>query len=338
MIARFVRHCPFCISRRNGSQQSPLSLGIFLPATPPTYSMVSSTSMSAEDSRQRAPSMITSSSSASSNASYPEEMMMMAAAAAQHQHQQDHQHQQSMSPFGAGATLDMSWQTSTPTSQQNYYAAEAAAAAAAVSVSNTSSIFGNHHQQHGNHSGYYPNNNNNNTRHQSPYMLSYPSTNSHNSLNAQESQQPMTMQPALSVYYAQEYGLKQNPAYSLIDTTNNMTFVPRSSSSSLSRSHNNLLYSPTNANANTSTITTCTTTTAAPIVSSHCVGSPSLSPSSSSTSATSSPVHSAYHETTSDSKFIQHQQACQLASSTSIPSTGAPANPLSLLSHHQSLF
>ncbi|KAI8047670.1 uncharacterized protein B0P05DRAFT_592545 [Gilbertella persicaria] len=37
LIARFVRHCPFCISRRNGSQYN--SLGIFLPVSPPTYAM-----------------------------------------------------------------------------------------------------------------------------------------------------------------------------------------------------------------------------------------------------------------------------------------------------------
>lgn len=339
LIARFVRHCPFCISRRNGSQQSPLSLGIFLPATPPTYSMVSSASMSAEDSRQRAPSMITSSSSASSNASYPEEIMMMAAATAHHQ--QQHQ-QPSMSPFGAGAALDMSWQTSTTSSQQqqpSFYVSEAAAAA----VSNTSSIFDSHHPHSQN--GYYSNSNSR----QTPYMLSYhPPSNahSHHSIGAHESQQqPMTMQPALSVYYAQEYGLKQNSAYSLIDSTNtsSMTFVPPSSSSSSSSGSspatasrtsqgNALLYSPATHVSNTQAT--------APIVgSSHCDGSPSLSPSSSSTSATSSPVHPAYHETTSDSKYIQRQQASSSNTThTTNTSTSAPQNALSLLSHHQSLF
>ncbi|KAF7728784.1 hypothetical protein EC973_005622 [Apophysomyces ossiformis] len=33
LIARFVRHCPFCISRRNGSQSPPMCV----PKTPPTY-------------------------------------------------------------------------------------------------------------------------------------------------------------------------------------------------------------------------------------------------------------------------------------------------------------
>ncbi|KAI8642724.1 hypothetical protein BD408DRAFT_416125 [Parasitella parasitica] len=155
-------------------------------------------------------------------------------------------------------------------------------------------------------------------------------SNSHSSPDVQDSQQPMTMQPALSVYYAQEYGLKQSPAYSLIEPTNNMTFVPPISSS---RNHHNLLYSSSNATANSSAATT--TANATPIVSSHCAGSPSLSPSSSSTSANSSPVHPVYHETTSDNKYIQRQQA----SNTSLPtSTGAPTNALSLLSHHQSLF
>ncbi|CEP15729.1 hypothetical protein [Parasitella parasitica] len=324
LIARFVRHCPFCISRRNGSQQSPLSLGVFLPVTPPTYSMVSSVSMSAEDSRQRAPSMITSSSSASSNASYPEEMMMMAAAAAaHHQNQQNHRQQSTMSPFGSGTALDMSWQTSTSASQQqNYYTAEAAVVANAVSVSNSNSIFDNNHQN-STQSEHY--NNSSNTRQQS-YMIS----NSHNSLDVQDSQQPMTMQPALSVYYAQEYGLKQSPAYSLIDSTNNMTFGPPFSSS---RTHHNLLFSSSNSTENSSAVTTAATAT--PIVSSHCAGSPSLSPSSSSTSANSSPVHPVYHETTNDSKYIQRQQALNTSLSTS---TGAPTNALSLLSHHQSLF
>ncbi|GAN09884.1 conserved hypothetical protein [Mucor ambiguus] len=342
LIARFVRHCPFCISRRNGSQQSPLSLGIFLPATPPTYSMVSSVSMSAEDSRQRAPSMITSSSSASSNASYPEEIMMMAAATAHHQHQQQHQ-QQSISPFGAGTALDMSWQTSTASSQQqqqSFYVSEATAAAAvATSVSNTSSIFDNHHPHSQN--GYYSNNNSR----QAPYMVSYPpssNSHSHHSMGAHESQQqqhqqPMTMQPALSVYYAQEYGLKHTPAYSLIDSTNTMTFVPPSSSSSSSPA--TASRSQTNALLYSHAIHASNTQGTGPIVgSSNCDGSPSLSPSSSSTSATSSPVHPAYHETTSDSKYIQRQQASSNSTTNTTANISAPHNALSLLSHHQSLF
>lgn len=278
MIARFVRHCPFCISRRNGSQQSPLSLGIFLPATPPTYSMMPTASTAEEDdNRLRAPSMIASSSSASST-SYPEEMIIMAAAAAHHQQQE----QSSMSPYGAGSTIDLSWQSHP---QQNYYAA---AAAMSVPTGNTN-FFNNGSSD--SKADYY-------TR-QHPYSMTYGSS---NNMVADMEEQPMMMQPALSVYYAQEYGLKQNGNYPLLDNSNNhgnnMTFVaPRS---------NSLFYPSNNA-----------------------VSSPSLSPSSSSTSATSSPVHPAYHEASNEGYAQQRQQASN---------TNTTGSSLSLLSHHQSLF
>lgn len=240
----------------------------------------SSTSAEEEDSRLRAPSMIASNSSASS-ASYPEEMMMMAAAAAHHQQQQ--QEQPSMSPYGAGSTIDLSWQSHP---QQSYYAA-----AAAMSVPTGNTNFFNSNNSSDSKSDYY-------TKH--PYSMTYPSS---NNIVADIEEQPMMMQPALSVYYAQEYGLKQNSNYPLLDNSNNhsnnMTFVtPRS---------NSLFYPSNNAVA----------------------PSPSLSPSSSSTSATSSPVHPAYHEAANNDGYAQQQR--QQASNTS-------GNALSLLSHHQSLF
>lgn len=222
-----------------------------------------------EDVRLRAPSMIASSSSASS-ASYPEEMIMMAAAAAHHQQQE----QPSMSPYGAGSAVDISWQSHTP---QNYYAS-----GMNVPTGNT-----NFFNSSDNKTNYY-------TR---PYSMTYNST---NNIVADIEEQPMMMQPALSVYYAQEYGLKQNSNYPLIDNShsNNMTFVtPRSSS----------IFYPSN-NAVTS--------------------SPSLSPSSSSTSATSSPVHPAFHEAANEGYAQQQRQQASNAS----------GNALSLLSHHQSLF
>lgn len=316
LIARFVRHCPFCISRRNGSQHSPLSLGIFLPATPPTYSMMSSASMSAEDSRQRAPSMIASSSIASSNASYPEEMMMMAAAAAQHQNQQNgsQQNESSMSTFGNNSTIDLSWQS--PQSQQQSYYAEGSAVSSSVPGTFFDSNNSNSNETTNSEDSYYPASNTKQT-----YVLSYPSSSNQVAVNMEEQSQSMTVQSNLSVYYPHDFGLKQSDAYSLMDTSNNMTFVtPR---------HNSLIYS-SNTPGSTS------------FVNNNCGAgsSPSLSPSSSSTSATSSPVHPAYHENSTiandSNNFVQQRQ--QTPNSSSSIQTTESANTMSLLSHHQSLF
>jgi hypothetical protein len=241
-----------------------------------------------EGSRQRAPSMIASSSSASSNASYPEEMMIMAVAAAQQQQQQENQHS-----FASGVPIDLSWQSSSSSSQQpSYYTATTSAI-----ETNPDSFFNNQ-----NHSGansnthYYPSSN---TR-QTYNMMTYPQSNSSIVASDMEAHQPMTMQPALSVYYAHDYGLKQTASYSLMDSNNNMTFIPPP--------RNSLAYP------------SFTTVTNGP--------SPALSPSSSSTSATSSPVHPAYHDTvSSEHGFIQQQRQPHIN-----------ANALHLLSHHQSLY
>ncbi|ORE00810.1 hypothetical protein BCV72DRAFT_218465, partial [Rhizopus microsporus var. microsporus] len=37
LIARFVRHCPFCIARRNGNQQSSLPFDTYYDSGSPTY-------------------------------------------------------------------------------------------------------------------------------------------------------------------------------------------------------------------------------------------------------------------------------------------------------------
>lgn len=259
-----------------------------------------------EEGRLRAPSMIASNSSASSSTSYPEEMMLMAAAAAQHHQQQQQQQQQdhaSMSPYGAGSTMDLSWQSH---QQSSYYAA---ATAMSVPTGNTN-FFGQHTSSDNKCSNDYYSN----PRH--PYSMTYTSS---NNMVADIEEQPMMMQPALSVYYAQEYGLKQNTNYPLLDSngsssnhqSNNMTFAAPSSR------NNSLFYS---SNNNTSQ-------QALPAASS----SPSLSPSSSSTSATSSPIHPVYHESGNrDSSYIQTQR--QHTSNTNTLGT------LNLLSHQQSLF
>lgn len=297
MIARFVRHCPFCISRRNGSQQSPLSLGIFLPATPPTYSMMptSSTMTDDEEIRQRAPSMVTSSSSASSSsASYPEEMMMMAAAAAHHQQQQLKEN-----PYGgSNASMDLSWQTH----QQHgnsYYPNTSAIA------TGTSNFFSECHTS-GSENNNYKNSYNNGAR-QHHYSMTYPSSNT-----SHMEGQTMMMQPPLSVYYAQEYGLKQNSSYPIIEG-NNSHYVPPTSRS-------NSVFYTSNANATTTPVNAVS-------IKQKVTPSPSLSPSSSSTSTTSSPVHPSYRDNNSNTdnsaNFSQRQQ---------------DSNTLNLLSHHQSLF
>ncbi|OBZ84277.1 Nucleolar protein 4, partial [Choanephora cucurbitarum] len=96
LIARFVRQCPFCISRRNGSQHS--SLSIFLPASPPTYS----TEKEEDGIYHQAPPLLFSRSTASSNASCPEEIMLMMEA-------------QQKEPLAADNAFHLSWQ---PTLQQ----------------------------------------------------------------------------------------------------------------------------------------------------------------------------------------------------------------------------
>lgn len=297
LIARFVRHCPFCISRRNGSQQSPLSLGIFLPATPPTYSMVptSSTITDDEGTRQRAPSMVTSSSSASSSsASYPEEMMMMAAAAAHH-----HQQQLKENPYGgSNASMNLSWQHGS-----NYYPNTA-------TIATGNSSFFNECHTSGPESNSYKNGYNNGTK-QHHYPMTYSSSN-----NSHMEGQTMMMQPPLSVYYAQEYGLKQNPSYPLIEG-NNSSYVPPTSRS-------NSVFYTSNTNSTTTPVNAAT-------VKQKVTPSPSLSPSSSSTSTTSSPVHPTYRDnnsnsTDSNTNFSQRQQNSMNGST------------LNLLSHHQSLF
>lgn len=253
----------------------------------------SSSTNEEEENRLRAPSMMASSSSASSSASYPDEMMMMAAAAAHHQ-QQEHT---SMSPYGAGSTIDISWP---PYQQQSYYAA-----AAAMSVPTGNTNFFNSQKTSSdkcNNTDYYSN-----TRH--PYSMTYSSS---NNMVADIEEQPMMMQPAVSVYYAQEYGLKQNANYPLLENSNqsnNMTFVTPSSR------NNSLFYSNNNSSQVAPTVTP----------------SPSLSPSSSSTSATSSPVHPVYHESANRDTSYIHPQRQQTSNNN-------PSGTLNLLSHQQSLF
>lgn len=229
--------------------------------------------------------------------------MLMAAAAANHQHQQENQqHHSPISPFvGSGAPIDLSWQSSSsPSQQQNYYSI------ATSTDTHPDSLFDNQNGPNSN-TQYYPSSN---TR-QSYNMMTYPQSNSSIVTSDMEAHQPMTMQPALSVYYAHDYGLKQNStSYSLMDSNNNMTFGTNT---------NSLTYPsfPTIANNNNGGV----------------VPSPTLSPSSSSTSATSSPVHPAYHETTTSNEhggFIQQRQPSSINT--------APTNALNLLSHHQSLY
>ncbi|KAI8976464.1 hypothetical protein BDB01DRAFT_853106 [Pilobolus umbonatus] len=268
LIARFVRHCPFCISRRNGNQQSPLSLGIFLPATPPTYSTIMT------DDRHRAPSMIASNSSASSSASYNEEMILMAAVA--HQQHQQHDNQESISSYAPGP-MDIPW----PSPQlQNYY-----------TEANNSNLFDHHTPSHGT---YYP------------PAKSYVDLGSYQSSDMEDSQ-PMTMQSSL--YYPNDYSVKQNPSY-LID---NAFVMPRNNEFfSESSPSNDMVDSYINQQNQTET--------------QKLMSSPSLSPSSSSTSAISSPAHPDYHDTINNS--IQKRQSTQ----------HQQQNTLSLLSHQQSLF
>ncbi|KAI8979117.1 hypothetical protein BDF20DRAFT_867671 [Mycotypha africana] len=79
LIARFVRHCPFCISRRNGT-----NLNYFEQQQQPE------THFNNDDfiDRQREPSLTSSSSCGSSTASQPEEIALITAATAFHQKRQ----------------------------------------------------------------------------------------------------------------------------------------------------------------------------------------------------------------------------------------------------------
>jgi hypothetical protein len=244
---------------------------------------MSSASMSAEESRQRAPSMIASSSIASSNASYPEEMMMMAAAAAQHANSPPND------SFGNHSTVELTWQS--PQQQPQPYYAE--------NHSVSSTFFDNNNNNNNNNnsdSNYYS------TNTKESYVMPYAAA-SNPVASMDEQSQSMTIQPNLSAYYPHDFGLKQNDAYSLMDTSNNMTFVaPR---------HPSLVYSSNNNNNNSSSNGAVTS-------------SPSFSP-----------VHPAYHENSTlvndNTQFIQRQQNNSVQSNES-------SNTMSLLSHHQSLF
>lgn len=256
----------------------------------------------------------------------------MATATAHHQHQQESQQRHSsLSSFDPGAPIDLSWQSSSssPVQQQpNYYAT---AAAGSATETQPNSFFDNqvHTSANSNMHYYSPSS----TR-QSYNTMTYPPSSSSIVTSDLEAHQPMTLQPALSVYYASDYGLKQNTTgcYSLVDSHNNMTFVPPSRSNC----NSNILAHPsfttvtnTNGNGNGN--------------GGGVIPSPALSPSSSSTSATSSPVHPAYHETAAASAapattshehgYIQQSQQQAL-----LPPVNASTNALNLLSHHQSLY
>jgi hypothetical protein len=265
--------------------------------------------------------MITSASTAST-ASYPDEMMMMAAATQRHQQQQQHSNQEgqaSMSPYGSGA-IDLSWQSSSPNSGNHHYYAPSQQtsnnghpAMFSPSISNSGS--GNNCYQTAR-----------------PYSVGYSQS------SDIENSQPMAMQPPLSVYYPHDYGLKQNSVYSIMDA-NNMTFVTPYNNTNV-RSNENMLFAPNSGNDSMGAIKTEDIGLKNP--SPCCYGqqngvapSPSLSPSSSSTSTSSSPVHPAYHESTSnhDSYIPQQRQNSQQTPQ----SVHSPA--LNLLSHnHQPLF
>ncbi|CEG67027.1 hypothetical protein RMATCC62417_03511 [Rhizopus microsporus] len=261
LIARFVRHCPFCIARRNGNQQSSLPFDTYYDSGSPTYQSMHALPKEQPKCMMDAHELYAQ----KNNVPYSNDVAFLA-------HTEKDQRRCSLkdqSPI----SVDAPWQ------HQDYYnichyegstgnpPINAPSSPTAVEATTTTALFNDNGS-----GGYYSHDN---TAGPSFSYMTY----SHQVPSSVEPLPAAAMQTVIPAYYMHENGLKQNSGYSLTDNSTNFMYAAHPSA------RNYDVYYHVNPSSERSSNEMRQSTP-----------SPSMSPSSSSSSSASSPEQFEYVE------------------------------------------